>query len=121
MIQTEIKVTGLALTPALKNYVEAKILQLEKFAHSQIGSVRAEVEIGKTTGHHRSGYVFKAEIRLQVNGRRFYAVETTEDLYASLDKVKDEIARQVVSAQQKEQTLLRRGARRLKNFLRRGR
>ncbi len=118
VIQTDIKVIGLELTPAIKDYTEAKVLQLDKFVDSTTGSARAEVEIAKTTAHHRHGEVFKAEINLHTNGHRFYATATTEDLYASLDKVKDEIIRQVTSAHNKEQTLFRRGSRRLKNLFR---
>lgn len=118
MIQTEIKVTGLELTPAIKDYIEAKILQLDKLVDSSAGGVLAQVEVGKTTEHHRRGEVFKAEINLQMNGKLLTAKIITEDLYASLDKVKDELARQITSVRNKEKTLFRHGARRFKNLLR---
>ncbi|MDO8183384.1 MAG: ribosome-associated translation inhibitor RaiA [bacterium] len=117
-IQTNLKVTGLELTPALRSYVEEKTLQIGKFVTTTASENRAEVEIGKTTEHHRHGEVFKAEINLHTNGKHFYAMATTEDLYASLDKVKDEMIRQITSAHNKEQTLFRRGSRRLKNLFR---
>jgi ribosomal subunit interface protein len=117
MIQAEIKTTDLELTPAIKDYVESKLLQLEKFVNSTEGGVTAQVEIGKVTEHHRSGDVFMAEINLQDYGRVFRAVVTTSDLYAALDQVKDEIVRQVTNNRDKKQTLFRRGARRFKGFI----
>lgn len=120
-IQTEVKATGLELTPAIKGYVEEKVGQLERLVDTSTGGVRAEVEVGKTTDHHRHGDVFKSEINLYVSGAVYRAVTTTSDLYAAIDEMKDEVARQIVSKKNKNQTLFRRGARRLKNILRFGR
>lgn len=120
-IQTEVKATGLELTPAIKGYVEEKVGQLEKLVDVTTGGVRAEVEVGKTTHHHHHGDVFRAEINLYVNGSAYRAVTTTSDLYAAIDEMKDEVARQIVSKKDKKQTLFRRSARKLKDFLRWGR
>lgn len=120
-IPTEVKATGLELTPAIKGYIEEKISQLERLVDTSTGGVRAEVEVGKTTDHHRHGDVFRAEINLHVNGGAYRAAATTGDLYAALDEMKDEVARQIVSQKDKKQTLLRRSARKIKNFLRFGR
>lgn len=120
-IQTEVKATGLELTPAIKGYIEEKVGQLEKLVDTSTGGVRAEVEVGKTTDHHKHGDIFKAEINLYVNGNVYRAVATTSDLYAALDEMKDEVARQIVSKKDKDQTLFRRSARKLKNLLRFGR
>lgn len=120
-IPTEVKATGLELTPAIKSYVEEKLLQVEKLVDISTGGVRAEVEVGKTTDHHRHGDIFKAEFNLQVNGSQFRSEVTGADLYAALDEAKDELVRQITSQKDKNQTLFRRGARRLKNLLRFGR
>ena len=120
MIQIEIKATGLELTPAIKAHIEAKVLQLDKFVDSSTGNALAQVEVAKTTDHHKHGEVFKAEINLCSDGRLFTARVTTEDLYAALDEVKDELVRQITSYRNREQTLFRRGARRFKNMIRWG-
>ena len=120
-IQTEVKATGLELTPAIKGYVEEKVGQLERLVDTSTGGVRAEVEVGKTTDHHRHGDVFRAEINFHVNGEVYRAVTTTSDLYAALDEMKDEAARQIVSKKDKKLTLFRRSARKIKDLLRFGR
>jgi len=119
MIQTEIKATALELTPAIKNYLEAKVLMIDKFVDSSVGGVLADVELAKTTGrHHLRGDIFKAEINLQANGNFYRASSTKEDLYAAIDEMEDEIIRQITEKKSKKQTLFKKGARRLKGFLR---
>jgi ribosomal subunit interface protein len=119
MIQTEIKATALELTPAIKDYLEAKVLMIDKFVDSSAGGVLADVELAKTTGHHHlQGEIFKAEINLQANGNFYRASVTEEDLYAAIDKMKDEIIRQITEKKSKKQTLFKKGARRLKGLLR---
>lgn len=119
MIQTEIKATDLELTPAIKSYLEAKILMINKFVDSSTGGVLADVELAKTTGqHHLQGEIFKAEINLQINGNFYRASSTQEDLYAAIDEMKDEIIRQITKDKNKKQTLFKKGARRLKGLLR---
>ena len=118
MIQTEIKAMALELTPAIRAYVEEKILSIDKFVDSSTGGVLADVEVAKTTDHHHSGEIFKAEINLQINGDFHRASSTQADLYAAIDEMKDEIIRQITARQTKKTTLFRKGARRLKGLLR---
>jgi len=118
MIQTEIKATALELTPAIRAYVEEKILSIDKFVNSSTGGALADVEVAKTTDHHHSGEIFKAEINLQVSGNFYRASSVQADLYAAIDEMKDEIIRQITARQAKKTTLFRKGARRLKGLLR---
>lgn len=118
MIQTEIKATALELTPAIRAYVEEKILSINKFVDSSTGGALADIEVAKTTDHHHSGEIFKAEINLQVNGNFYRASTVRADLYAAIDEMKDEIIRQITAHQNKKTTLFRKGARKLKGLLR---
>lgn len=109
------------LTDALAQYVDEKIKSVEKFLHGD-GAENAivQVEIGKTTKHHQAGAVFRAEVNLNAHGARFRAVSEKEDLYAAIDDMKDELAREIKSAKEKKKTLMRRGGAAIKRFLRRG-
>ena len=79
-----------------------------------------EVELGKTSAHHKSGDVFKAEINITTAGsNQFYAVAEESDLYAAIDVVRDEIERTIVSRKEKRETLFRRGAAKFKNIIKR--
>lgn len=111
------KATNISLTPAISDYVEKKISLLEKFFKNP-GEVLINVEVGKTTKHHKSGNVFLAEIHIVADGEEYYATTETEDLYAAIDLVKDDIAREMTSRRKKAIRMLRRGGAHLKNLLR---
>lgn len=114
-----LKSTSLTITPAITDYLERKLSDIERFLDSKDSGVRADVELARETQHHRQGDVFRAEINLHTATGRFFAVETESDLYAAIDAVKDEIIREVKSGRKKHVTLLRRGGRAIKDLFRR--
>lgn len=110
------KATGISLTPSISEYVEKKVNMLEKF-FSGLNDVLVNVEVGKITKHHKSGDVFRAEIQVVADGQTYYAVVETEDLYAAIDEVKDEIVRELTSKRKRTARLFRRGSAKIKDLL----
>jgi putative sigma-54 modulation protein len=107
------------VTPAIDDYVSKKISSLSKFLDGN-GNILCEVELGRTTGHHKSGDVFRAEINMVLaGGKQVYAVAEEADLYAAIDIVRDEAERVVVSQKSKRTTVFRRGAAQVKALLKR--
>ncbi len=107
------------LTPAIEDYVNKKISSLNKFL-SGGEEILCEVEIGRTTKHHNSGDIFKAEVNIVVPGsRQVYAKAEEADLYTAIDIVRDEAERVIVSVKNKKETLFRRGASQVKSILKR--
>jgi len=115
-MKTNIKATGIELTPAISSYVYKKISSIEKYLPAQAGIV-AQVEVGKSTHHHKAGNIFRAEVHITGGGLDLYAVSEKEDLYAAIDVVKDEVVRNVVQLKDKRETLTRRGAKMMKNMM----
>jgi ribosomal subunit interface protein len=113
-----IKTTNISLTPETKEYLERKLAMLGKIIDFENGNVYAQVELGKTTEHHKQGDIFRAEINLRMAGRSFRAVSEKQDLYAAIDAMKDELGREVKSGKDKKVSLLRRGGQRIKKMLR---
>lgn len=113
-----IKATQIELNPALQSYVESKLKRLTKFLDESESPAAVQVEIGKVTDHHRQGEVFRAEINIDWQGKRFRSQAVEEDLYAAIDLAKDEIAGEIKRARRKENTLLRRGGRLVKSLIR---
>lgn len=111
------KATGITLTPAISEYIEKKVNMLDKFFRGT-ENVLINVEVGKTTRHHKSGNIFRAEIHIIAGGEEYYAVTETEDLYAAIDKVKDDIVRELTSKRKKALRLFKRGGAKLKDMLR---
>ena len=121
-MQIKIKTTNIEMTDAISSYVEAKLQSLEKFAipHDEENPL-LYVDIGKTTNHHQSGDIFRAEVTMNVRGKQFRAVSKKEDLYAAIDDMRAELMRELTSHKTKERSLARRGAGMIKNLLRFGR
>lgn len=120
-MRINIKATNMELTSAISKYVEEKLKSVEKFAMSHKDEEPlVEVEIGKTTNHHHSGEVFRAETNMRVRGKQFRAVSEKTDLYAAIDDMRNELVRELNSHKDKARTLFRRGAGAIKNLLRFG-
>ncbi len=115
MINIKIHTKDFELTPAIQEYVEKKVRSLEKFLSAD--TTLAEVEIGKTTNHQKTGDIFRAEVNISSKKEQFFAEEETSDLYASIDAVRDELERIIVSQKEKKQSLFRRGASKVKALL----
>lgn len=112
-----IKATNIELTPAISDYVEKKFNAFDKFVPAGDTSGMCQVEVGKTTKHHKSGDYYKAEVNLRLSGKNFYAVSEKDDLYAAIDEVKDEIIYQITSSKDKSTTLMKKSALKIKNVL----
>lgn len=115
-MKINVKATNITLTPSISDYVEKKLDMLNKYFKTT-EEVLVNVEVGKTTKHHKSGDVFKAEIHVIFGGNDYYAETETPDLYASIDKCKDDIASQLSGSKRKETHLFRRGALQVKMIL----
>ena len=93
-MQIIIKGTKIELTKALKDFVEEKIKDLEKFFEFKINKdfeVKAFVEIGKTSKRHKKGDIFFAECQIFLPGNGVRAVAEREDLKLAICEVKDEL------------------------------
>ncbi|PIR46453.1 MAG: ribosomal subunit interface protein [Candidatus Vogelbacteria bacterium CG10_big_fil_rev_8_21_14_0_10_45_14] len=116
-MKINIKATNIELTDAITDYLSKKIEMLEKFIDATPDSVFCDAEIGRTTKHHKGSDIFRAEINLHAAGKYFRAVSEKDNLYASIDEAKDEIARELNSHKTKKETLVRRGGRKVKKIL----
>lgn len=115
-----IKTTNTSLTPAIKDYLEKKVMMLDKIVDFSRDDVLVQVELGKTTHHHHKGDVFRAEINLSIGGHFFRAVSEMDDLYAAIDDVKDQLSQEVKSSKAKHKTELRHGSQEIKEILKAG-
>lgn len=115
----KIRAKNFDITPAIDDYVSKKISSLEKFLEARDATI-CEVEIGRTTSHHKSGDIFRAEVNIMEPGKKqVFVVAEEADLYTAIDIVRDEAERAIVSQKNKHNTLLRRGSAKIKNLLKR--
>ncbi len=115
-MKINIKATGIILSDSIRDYVYKKISSVEKYFKDS-ESVVAQVEVGKTTNHHKSGEVFMAEVKLVGAGQNIFVVEEAEDLYSAIDLVENELSRKIISTKGRHIRLLRQGERAMKYMM----
>lgn len=116
-MKINIKAVGIELTPAISDYLDKKLEAVKKFVDESRGEAVCMTEIGKTTRHHKSGEVFRAEAKIMAGGEEFFAWSEKDDLYAAIDKLKDEIISEITSSKQKEITDRKKGGEEAKKML----
>ena len=90
---------------------------LDKLIDPNDTSVSCQVELSKTTNHHKAGDIFRAEINLQKDGKQFRAVSEQETIMSAMDEAKDEILRELKSYKSKQMTMMRRGGAAIKDMV----
>lgn len=99
----DIKATNLELTPAIKQYIEAKVDGLSKFLEKweKSGKINVKFELARTTNHHSKGGVFYAEMNINLSEKMLRAEHSGDDAYKAIDKVKDIMKEEIVGFKQK--------------------
>lgn len=115
MININIKATNLELTPAIRDHVEKKIDSLQKFLNNS--NAQVQVEVAKTTNHHKNGEVYKTEFDLRSNGKTFFVSAENEDLYLTIDEARETMVRELIHHKNRDRTLFRRGATSVKKMI----
>ena len=112
-MQINLQGKNIELTEAIKNYTLKKVTNLEKLLsgiEEKGGKVVVAFEVGKSTNHHKSGEVFHSDCLIQIDGKEFYSSADEEDLYVAIDKVKENLFREINKNKDRTQTLFKRGA-----------
>lgn len=112
-----IKGKNIELTDAIVSYVREKLDPVSKLIDVRDDGAHADVEVGKTTHHHNKGDIFRAEITLFTKGQSLRTVTEKDDLYASIDEMKDGILAEVKKTKQKREGVIRRGQKKIKDMI----
>lgn len=123
-MRIQIKTKNFSLTAFLKKFVEEKINSLEKIikpfqaAGKGKPEVSAQVEIEKTTLHHKKGDVFRAEANLTLFGEVLRAEAESDDLKTSVNQMRTELQREIGKTKEKIKDITERKERVAKKEMR---
>ena len=106
------KATNTDLEPTLTDLAEQKYTSLEKF-WSDNAQVFCEVEFDKVTNRN-GGPIHRVEVNLTVNGKLYRAEATMESFEEAIDEVRDELEQELRRTKEKQDTLVRKGGRMMK-------
>ncbi|MBU3669026.1 MAG: ribosome-associated translation inhibitor RaiA [Candidatus Taylorbacteria bacterium] len=101
------------ITDAIREYVTKKLQALDVFVDD---TSKVVADLGKTTNHHKSGDIFRAEIHVHSHGVMTRVAKEAEDLYAAIDIAQGEMVDVLSAKKDKKQTLWRKGSQRIKAF-----
>ena len=79
-------------TDAVKGYATEKVSRMQRFLRAPMKS--------QVTLSCQQDRLHKVEVEIHSGSAHFHAHETSEDMYASIDKVIDKIERQILSAKE---------------------
>ena len=129
-MQVTVKTTKFSLTPAIAAHLSRKLENIARML-SRIESsaaakqargralITARIELERTTRHHRKGIVFRAEANLDVPGRAMLRAEAQgETLHLAIDRMRDELQREIKKWKERSVTRVREGGRALKRRIR---
>lgn len=111
---------NMELTETIKDYVLKRVTNLGKLLskiEEKGGKVMVNFEVGKSSNHHKGGEVFHADCLIKIDGKEFYGSADKEDLYETVDAVKDSLYNEINKSKNRRQTLLRRGAASIKKMM----
>jgi len=100
---------NLELTEAISNYIAKKTLSLEKLLKGFPPETIIDIEVGKDS-KHKKNEGFRAEMSIKLLDKRLYATAINADLYAAIDKVKDEILSELKKNSSKKRDVKRKQA-----------
>lgn len=111
-------ITGvhLEITDAIRSYTFEKMKSLEKLVARDDTSAKLQIELSKASNHHVNGQVFQAEAVLHVRGKESALKTTQDDLYKAIDVLRDMLMRELSQHKDKERSIMRRGAHRVKSL-----
>lgn len=117
-MRLNLKATGITLDDQTRSYLHKRLQSISKLIDVEDPAVIVDVELGRTTRHRRQGDIFFAEINIHRGREAFRAVSECENLFAAIDAMRDDIARELFSRKGREQSMLRRSGQAAKALLR---
>lgn len=117
-MKIQVKATNIELTEAISAYVSKRMEGLARFVDAGRPDTICHVEVAKTTGHHKNGDVFRAEVRLAAPLGDIYVTADRADLYVAIDAVRDEAFGKLSTDKDKRVSLVKRGGAKIKDMIR---
>ncbi len=111
------KATDMELSVSVEEYVGKKMAALGKLAEYAGGHGAAHVELARTTRHHRSGDVFRAELQLHVKGRDLRAEALGETIFEAVDKAQEGMRTELERLKEKAVDSVKAGGRAIKKMI----
>ena len=115
-MQLQLKSTNFTVTEQVKSYVQEKIDPLEELLRARKVNFSGWIELARTSKHHQSGEIYRAEIQLRIPGESLRAEGKSENIFAAIQEAKERAEREIKQHKQKIIAKDRKARRRLKDI-----
>lgn len=105
-------------TPDILAQAEKHIKPLSRFLGQDYTEAKALLELERTVGGQQKGDVWRAELTVDHEGKRYRAESTKAKLSHAITTVARDMGRELKRARGKDRDLFRRGAAAVKDFVR---
>lgn len=116
-LNKNLKTKNIEVDDETRDYLAKRIKKFEKFIDENASPAIADIELEKRAGQ-QSGRIFRAEVNLKIGDNYLRAEEEAENIREAIDKMKDEMVRELRDAKEKRRAQARDGAREAKEQLR---
>lgn len=111
------KGVNINITESVEEYLYKKLSSIEKFINDD---TKVEVELEKTSNHHKAGDIFRAEVNILIHGKMNRVERSSANMYSSIDLMQEELFNILSNKKDKRITLFKKGAQKIKNIFKRG-
>ena len=116
-----IKATDFEITSQTADYLDERMLAIEKHLAGDAEIARCEIELGRAAGHSQHGKNWFSEIQIIIPGTEdLRVVAHAESVNAAIDAMKDEILGRLKKDKTKRFSHARKAGARIKEWLRFG-
>ncbi len=121
-MRINIKPVNVRLDQALTDWIYKKLGEIKRYLADFEGgkfpggkeTIELNIEISKTTHHHRKGDIFRAEAQLYLPKELIRVEATDNDLRAAIDQIKEQLYRKIKKYKRKRIIRARKWARIIK-------
>jgi len=112
-----IKATGCELSDESRAFIEEKLLSVRKLMGKDVVEALLAFELEESIGVVRAGAKYRADATLTYEGKVFRAEAMADTFETVVDRVRDELSRELSRARGKGRSLFRRGGAKIKSIL----
>jgi ribosomal subunit interface protein len=116
-LNKNLKTKNIEVDDEIRDYLAKRIKKFDQLIDEDTSPAIADIELEKMTGQ-QSGRIFRAEVNLKIGDNYLRAEEEAENIREAIDKMKDEMIRELRDTKEKRRTQARDGAREAKEQLR---
>lgn len=116
-MRVSLRQKNIEITPALAEYIDRTLVKrIEKLLTEGAGKelLILDIEIARTTGHHKKGDVFRASASLSLGSGQLYCSADHENARAACDLLEEKLEQEIKKFKGKRVALDKRHARRAK-------